>query len=145
MQSSIIPFRAPPEFCYSSFKSTSLPPLERSLADHELIRSLSRCLMKAKTCLLEPQIFSGSPKYIPIPPFLLIPSICFIAILTSCPTLLPNKIDDFDGFSNRPETLPYRLMILISSAPCWTSSLQKKRLSSAKKEMKNCWIRSRYL
>lgn len=35
----------------------------------------------------------------PIPPSLDIPRICFVAALTSWPTLVPNRIEDFDGLS----------------------------------------------
>lgn len=91
--------------CATDFKRTSFPPLERSYADQELIRSFSRSCTKAKTCRLEPHIISGSPRYIPIPPSLWIPSVCFSVPFNSCGTLLPNKIDDLPWFSCFPEAL----------------------------------------
>lgn len=112
--------------CTTDFSKTSLPPLERNFADQVLIHSFSRSRTKANTCLFEPHIFSGRPKYIPMHPSLWIPRVCFRSPFRSCGTLLPNRIVDLPWFSCWPEAFSYVSMIFISSAHCWTSALQKK-------------------
>lgn len=119
----------------TDFKRTSLPPLERNFADHELIRSFSRFRTKANTCRFELHIFSGSPRYMPMPPSLWIPKVCFSVPFSSCGTFLPNKIADLPWFNCWPDALPYVSMIFINSAHCWTFAMQKKNIVVCKEEM----------
>lgn len=74
--------------------------------------------------------FPGSPRY--IPPSLWILRVALIMFLSSGGTMLPKSMEDLDRFSCWPDVKLYLLIIFINSAHCWTSALQKKRLSSAK-------------
>ena len=77
----------------------SFPPLDRNFADQELILLLSRSWTKEKTSYFDPQIFSGRPRYIPIPPSLLIPMACFRAVFNSGAIPLQKKTADFSRFN----------------------------------------------
>ena len=76
---------------------------------------------------------SGIPKYELIPPSFCIPRVSLICCLTFAGTLLPKSNEDLLKLMRWPDVFSYFLTTFITSSHSWSSALQKKRLSSAKR------------
>lgn len=109
--------------CDTGLIRTSFPPFERNFENQELILLWSLSLTKAKTCVLEPWIFSERPRYVPMPHSWEITRVFFITFLVWTSTLFPNITEDLDRLISYHEASPYRRIIFMISWLCCASAL----------------------
>lgn len=112
------------------------PPLDSSLDNQVLTRPMSRSCTKEKTLILEPQICSTNPRYIPMPPWEEKLMTSFICCFKETSTQFLKTIEDFATFSLCLDAFPYMSKMSMISLYWFISALQKKRLLSAKKKKK---------
>ena len=110
--------------------------MERSLDDQLLTRPFSRSCTKENIFIFEPHIYSGSPRYILMPPSEQKPRASFMSCFRDNCTLFPKKTEDFDAFSRCHDAFPYMSRMSMISLHWLNSALQKKRLSSANSRWK---------
>ena len=107
---------------------TSLSPFESYLHVYPFTLCINLSLRNAKNLHLDLLISSRIPKYVPILPSFLIPSVSLMCYLTFAPILLLKSEEDFSKLIHFPDAFPHFLTTFITYSHSRSSALQKKRL-----------------